>query len=186
MDSPTLILPWLNCSKNSLRWIINGACRGNTLICLVLILSWSKYVVPVFVRYILNTSVPQGSEDPALARQQKTRKRTLRIVIAMTVAFFVSWSPYALSSLIGAAIGHESIVPAYSMIPELMAKASVIYNPILYVLLNSKFRVTLLNLCSCSWNRVGNGSTENSDMGRESSTNAIEIRRTDALHHRDL
>lgn len=137
-------------------------------------------------RYIQNTSMPQGTDDPALARQMRARKRTLRIVISMTVAFFISWSPYAITSLVGSAVGHEAVAPAYSMIPELMAKASVIYNPILYVFLNSKFRITLINLCTCSWNRVGVGSTQESDIGRESTTGGIEIRRTDTCRHRDL
>lgn len=104
----------------------------------------------------------------------------------MTLAFVISWSPYAISSMVGSILGHESVAPAYSMIPEMMAKASVVYNPILYVFLNSKFRITLLNLCSCSWNRVGQGSTDDSDIGVETTDGAIEIRRASALRHRDL
>ena len=82
----------------------------------------------------------------------------------------------------GSVLGHESVAPAYSMVPELMAKASVMYNPMLYVLLNAKFRITLLNLCSCSWNRVGNAGTEDLEIGGETTTGAIEIVR---IPHRD-
>lgn len=136
-------------------------------------------------RYIRGTSVIRVSNDVLLERQLKTRKKTARIVMAMTVAFFISWSPYALSSLIGSIMGRESVSPAYSMIPELMAKASVVYNPILYAFLNSRFRITLLNLCNCSGNRVGNVNTESSDLGfPDSATGGLDMRRRGVpVHH---
>lgn len=137
-----------------------------------------KTVCFSFDRYIRGSSVIRVSNDVHLERQLKTRKKTVRIVMAMTVAFFISWSPYALSSLIGSIMGRESVSPAYSMIPELMAKASVVYNPILYAFLNSRFRITLLNLCNCSTNRVGNASTESSDLSfPDSATGGVEMRR---------
>ena len=137
-----------------------------------------KTVCFSFDRYIRGSSVIRVSNDVLLERQLKTRKKTVRIVMAMTVAFFISWSPYALSSLIGSIMGRESVSPAYSMIPELMAKASVVYNPILYAFLNSRFRITLLNLCNCSTNRVGNASTESSDLSfPDSATGGVEMRR---------
>lgn len=137
-----------------------------------------KTVCFSFDRYIRGSSVIRVSNDVLLERQLKTRKKTVRIVMAMTVAFFISWSPYALSSMIGSIMGRESVSPAYSMIPELMAKASVVYNPILYAFLNSRFRITLLNLCNCSSNRVGNASTETSDLSfPDSATGGVEMRR---------
>ena len=143
-----------------------------------------KTVCFSFDRYIRGSSVIRVSNDVLLERQLKTRKKTVRIVMAMTVAFFISWSPYALSSLIGSIMGRASVSPAYSMIPELMAKASVVYNPILYAFLNSRFRITLLNLCNCSTNRVGNASTESSDLSfPDSATCGAEMRRRDVPVH---
>ena len=86
-------------------------------------------------------------------------------------------------SLSGTIMGHESINRSVELIPEMMAKASVIYNPLLYVLLNSKFRVTLLQLFT--WNRVGVSETEDSDLDREgTNTGAIEIQAANSLRHR--
>ena len=115
------------------------------------------------------------ADESAQQRQRRSIRKTLRIIIAMTMAFFISWFPYAFSSLVGSALGHESISPAYSMIPELMAKASVIYNPIIYVFLNAKFRLTLLNMLSCSWNRVGDNSTDDSDLDNGSTSGGQEM-----------
>ena len=127
------------------------------------------------------------ADESAQVSQRRSIRKTLKIVIAMTLAFFVSWFPYAFSSLLGSALGHESISPAYSMIPELMAKASVIYNPIIYVFLNAKFRLTLLNMLSCSWNRVGDNSTGDSDLDNASTSRGQEMFRgaVDMSHARE-
>ena len=120
--------------------------------------------------------MPQRMADElAQDRQKRSIRKTLKIVIAMTLAFFISWFPYAFSSLVGSAYGRESVSPSYSLIPELMAKASVIYNPIIYVLLNSKFRLTLLHMLSCSWNRVGDNSTYDSDLDNGATSGGQEM-----------
>ena len=137
--------------------------------------------VSIIGRCIRNSSVPGASEE-ARVRQIRSRNKTVRLVISMTLAYFVSWSPYCIVSLIGAAIGHESVSPSVSLVPEIMAKASVVYNPILYVLLNAKFRVTLMQLFS--WSRVGNAISEDSNAD-DNTTGVMEIQ-TNSLRHRDM
>ena len=137
------------------------------------------------VRYIQRTSLQGGANDRAVVRQVRSRQRTIRIVACMTLAFFISWSPYAIVSFAGTILGHNAVDPAFSLVPELLAKASVIYNPILYVLLNSKFRVTLLQVFS--WSRVGVTTTENSDLEQEgTTTGTFEIQARNSVRHRDL
>lgn len=102
----------------------------------------------------------------------------------MTLAFFVSWSPYCIVSLIGTIIGHESTTPSVSLIPEMMAKASVIYNPILYVLLNAKFRVTLMQLFS--WSRVGAFATEDTNVDADGATTGVMEIQTNTQRQRDM
>lgn len=137
--------------------------------------------VSVIGRCIRNSSVPGANED-ARVRQIRSRNKTVRLVISMTLAYFVSWSPYCIVSLIGTAMGHESVSPSLSLVPEIMAKASVVYNPILYVLLNAKFRVTLIQFFS--WSRVGNVISESSNAD-ENTTGVMEIQ-TNSLRHRDI
>ena len=139
----------------------------------------------LFARYIRSTSVQPVANDLAQERQLRSRQRTIRIVICMTVAFFISWSPYAIVSLTSTIIGHESVSPAFALISEMLAKASVIYNPFLYVLLNTKFRVTLMQVFT--WSRVGVSTTENSELDHEgTTTGAIEVQTRNSIRHRDV
>ena len=138
-----------------------------------------------FLRYIRNTSVHPATNDPTHGQRVRSRQRTIRVVGCMTLAFFISWSPYAVVSLAGTVLGHESIAPSFSLIPELLAKASVVYNPILYVLLNSKFRVTLLQVFS--WSRVNVTSSGNVGIEQDATdTGTIEIQPRNRSLHRDM
>ena len=126
-----------------------------------------------------------ATNDPAQGQRLRSRQRTIRVVVCMTLAFFISWSPYAAVSLAGTVLGHESIAPSFSLIPELLAKASVVYNPILYVLLNSKFRVTLLQVFS--WSRVNVNSSDNVGIEQDAtSSGTVEIQPRNRSRHRDM
>lgn len=72
---------------------------------------------------------------------------------ATIVAFLLSWSPYAIVSLAAAIKGRHVLTGGEAEIPELMAKASVIYNPIVYTIMNERFRRTLWVILS--GNRTG-------------------------------
>ena len=127
-----------------------------------------------------------ATNDPTQGQRLRSRQRTIRVVVCMTLAFFISWSPYAIVSLAGTVLGRESIAPSLSLIPELLAKASVVYNPILYVLLNSKFRVTLLQVFS--WSRVNVASSDNLGIERDAtSSGTVEaVQHRNRSHHRDM
>ncbi|KAL9980693.1 hypothetical protein ACROYT_G009315 [Oculina patagonica] len=171
---------WYSQDISSMSYIIYLIAFGFFIPLLLIILSYSG-----IYRYIQNTSLQPGANDIALGRQVRSRQRTIRIVVCMTLAFFISWSPYAAVSLAGTIVGHESVSPSSALVSEMLAKASVIYNPILYVLLNSKFRVTLLQVFS--WNRIGVTTTGNSDLeGEGTTTGAIEIQARNSVRHRDL
>lgn len=62
------------------------------------------------------------------------------------IAFVLSWSPYCFVSLAAVWTGNHVIESGEAEIPELLAKASVIYNPIVYTVMNSRFRATLLRI----------------------------------------
>lgn len=70
--------------------------------------------------------------------------------IAMSIAAFVlSWSPYCLVSIIATIRGTNSLTPSEAEVPDLLAKASVIFNPIVYTVMNDRFRATLLRIIPC-------------------------------------
>ena len=70
--------------------------------------------------------------------------------IAMAIAAFVlSWSPYCFVSIIATIRGTNTLSPGEAEVPDLLSKASVIYNPIVYTVMNDRFRATLLSIIPC-------------------------------------
>ena len=90
--------------------------------------------------------------------------------IAMAIAAFVlSWSPYCFVSIIATIRGTNTLSPGEAEVPDLLAKASVIYNPIVYTVMNDRFRATLLRIIPCGRyfrrdiNPAANSQTLNAD-----------------------
>ena len=93
----------------------------------------------------------KGYESEAFRKREKSRRKSfLRqkmtlITILVTIAVFLFvWLPYCVVSL-WTMLGDESKVPKIAtVIPNLFAKSCVIYNPVVYVLLNPTFRRALI------------------------------------------
>ena len=62
------------------------------------------------------------------------------------IAFVISWSPYCVVSVGSTIRGVSLLSPDISLIPEVMAKASVVSNPIIYCGLKASFRATFYRL----------------------------------------
>lgn len=76
-------------------------------------------------------------------------------------AFLLSWSPYCIVSFSATIRGRHVLTSGEAEIPELMAKASVIYNPIVYTIMNERFRRTLWVIASGNGGHVVPGSSRN-------------------------
>ena len=89
-------------------------------------------------------------------------------------AFMLSWSPYCFVSLVSIFKGDHLLSPGEAEVPELMAKASVIYNPIVYTIMNRRFRKTLSAMASrcryCKWRHFRKNTNESSTYIRECDT----------------
>ena len=59
---------------------------------------------------------------------------TAKTVLIVVFLFCLSWMPYAIISLIGVYGDQSMITPLASAIPGLFAKASTIYNPVIYAI----------------------------------------------------
>lgn len=79
-------------------------------------------------------------------RQRHSELRIVRMTAMSVIAFALSWSPYCFVSLAAVLTGNHVIESGEAEIPELLAKASVVYNPIVYTIMNSRFRATLLRI----------------------------------------
>nr|QYF06572.1 ciliary opsin [Macrobiotus sp.] len=62
------------------------------------------------------------------------------MVIVMVAAFLFAWTPYAIVSLIVVFGGDYLITPSAAAAPAILAKSSIVYNPIIYLLTNPQVR----------------------------------------------
>lgn len=79
-------------------------------------------------------------------RHRQSQLKIVRMTTISVVAFVLSWSPFCFVSLAAIFTGNHVIQSGKAEIAELFAKASVIYNPIVYTIMNSRFRATLLHI----------------------------------------
>ncbi|KAF7200399.1 melanopsin-A [Nothobranchius furzeri] len=88
-----------------------------------------------------------------LIRQKSIRSewKLAKIAFVVIVVYVLSWSPYACVTLISWS-GHSNILSPYSKsVPAVIAKASTIYNPIIYAIIHDKYRMTLAEKIPCLW-----------------------------------
>nr|AXN75761.1 opsin [Sagartia elegans] len=101
----------------------------------------------IFISYIkilrfMSRKIPTNNNVLQTSRRQ-SQIRVTRVIIASIVAFVVSWSPYCAISL-AAMFRHRHVLKyGEAEIPELLAKSSVIYNPIIYTIMSRQFRANL-------------------------------------------
>lgn len=69
--------------------------------------------------------------------------KLIRMTCVTIAAFLMSWSPYCFVSIAALVNGRHVFSSGEAEIPELLAKASVIYNPIVYAVMSGAYRASL-------------------------------------------
>ncbi|XP_068677374.1 pinopsin-like [Montipora foliosa] len=87
--------------------------------------------------------------DAVQLRQRNSKMKIIRMTVMSVAAMMLSWAPYCLVSLFSIVSGKPVIENWEAEIPELFAKASVVYNPIIYTIMNRSFRATLHRILRC-------------------------------------
>ena len=86
-----------------------------------------------------NCNIHMGSRQYKHSIKVKTAKVTLWCILL----YCVSWTPYAVVALMGITTDGEHITPLLATLPGLFAKASTIYNPILYALSHPQMKTKI-------------------------------------------
>jgi len=112
-------------------------------------------VFSVYFRFI-SKDMPSTSSVIHNSRRQ-IQLRITRVIIIQVVAFLISWSPYCAVSL-AAMFKHSYVLKdGEAEIPALLAKSSVIYNPIIYTIFSKYFRGHLQTLLLTWLNKMLRG-----------------------------
>lgn len=93
---------------------------------------------------------------------KRTHIQTAKMIIVVIFFSMIVWVPYVVVSLIKASNGH--IDPLVSHITVLVAKSCVIYNVLIYAVLNRKLKAAILDAICCgrqSFSLVGSPSSGN-------------------------
>ncbi|XP_063314704.1 melanopsin-B-like [Pelobates fuscus] len=84
-----------------------------------------------------------------LSPVMKNEWKMAKIAFVVIIVYVMSWSPYACVTLIAWAGHGKSLTPYSKTIPAVIAKASAIYNPIIYGIIHPKYRETIHRNMPC-------------------------------------
>lgn len=117
---------------------------GFVLPVMVVATCYVNIVLVVFQQADQMAKIATKGSSSDRARKKRRREMTTAKIVACTVCLFVvSWLPYAVIALSGIVGKRDWVTPYTVMIPVMVAKASCMWNPILYALTHPKFRAAL-------------------------------------------
>ncbi|KAJ7403079.1 Melanopsin-A [Pitangus sulphuratus] len=76
-------------------------------------------------------------------RRMKNEWKMAKIALIVILLFVISWSPYSVVALVAFSGYSHALTPYMNSIPAVIAKASVIHNPIVYAITHPKYRTAL-------------------------------------------
>ncbi|KAF1516343.1 UNVERIFIED_CONTAM: Melanopsin, partial [Eudyptes pachyrhynchus] len=89
------------------------------------------------------------SRKSYLSQSVKNEWKLAKIAFVVIIVFVLSWSPYACVTLIAWAGRGNTLTPYSKSVPAVIAKASAIYNPIIYAIIHPRYRKTIHNAVPC-------------------------------------
>ncbi|XP_019881016.1 parapinopsin [Aethina tumida] len=125
---------WHEKSMNAKTYIIYLFVFGLKIPLILIIFSYAN-----IIRTIKKNTLTKGHVT-------KAENRVAYMVLIMVLAFLFAWTPYAIISLIAQFSDVSLISPGMSVIPALIAKSSICYNPIIYVGMNTQLKKTFMNM----------------------------------------
>ncbi|XP_032300415.1 melanopsin-like isoform X2 [Coturnix japonica] len=89
------------------------------------------------------------SRKSFLSQSMRNEWKLAKIAFVVIIVYVLSWSPYACVTLIAWAGRGNTLTPYSKSVPAVIAKASAIYNPIIYAIIHPRYRKTIHNAVPC-------------------------------------
>lgn len=124
------------------------------------------------VRTLRQTSV-------RLRRMNPAEKRVTWMIAVMIIAFHIAWTPYAIFALVEQFGPSDYISSGMAIIPALIAKSSICYNPLIYVGMNTQYRAALKRMRGIDLSNVEN--SDGSDKMTVECTTFINLKKSSAI-----
>ncbi|XP_027031952.1 green-sensitive opsin-3 [Tachysurus fulvidraco] len=158
----------LQCSCGPDYYTLNPKYNNESYVIYMFLVHFLLPVTIIFFTYgrLVCTVKAAAAAQQESASTQKAEKEVTRMVILMVVGFLVAWVPYAsVAAWIflnkGAAFSAQ-----FMAIPSFFSKTSVLFNPIIYVLLNKQFRNCMLTTLFCGKNPLGDDETSSASTSK--------------------
>ncbi|XP_032791760.2 opsin-5 [Daphnia magna] len=128
-------LAWTHTNQNDKNYILAASIFCVFLPSAVIIVSH------LAILFKIRQASQMFSSKSAGKQSSKAEIQFIRVSFGVCFGFLIAWLPYACISL-WSAYGDVSAIPLWiTPIPVLLAKSSIAYNPIIYVLLTRRYRV---------------------------------------------
>ncbi|OWK60101.1 Melanopsin [Lonchura striata] len=131
----------------SIQWTSKR--RTVQIIALVWLYSLGWSVAPLLGWSIDVQNLGSCSRKSYLSQSIKNEWKLAKIAFVVIIVFVLSWSPYACVTLIAWAGRGNSLTPYSKSVPAVIAKASAIYNPIIYAIIHPRYRKTIHQAVPC-------------------------------------
>ena len=109
----------------------------------LLVLVILAFVIPLGVSFVCSIRIWKRANETdtvnlVTVKEKKKARIAVMMVLAGTVSFIVSWTPYCVCALISVFGGSEMFDRENSFIPGIFAKASTVYNPLVCLLISKR------------------------------------------------
>ncbi|XP_061717658.1 parapinopsin-like [Cydia pomonella] len=122
---------WHEQSMNTLTYILFLFAMGQIVPFIIITFSYVN-----IVRTLKNNS-------QRLGRVSRAETKVTGMVFVMIIAFTIAWTPYSVFALMEQFATDGIISPGVGVIPALVAKSSICYDPLIYVGMNTQFRQSI-------------------------------------------
>ncbi|CAH1243122.1 OPN3 [Branchiostoma lanceolatum] len=112
-----------------------------------------------YVRLWKHVHERAGQQHNKKSVASKAEGRIGMMVVVLITCFLLCWLPYGLVALVVTFGEPRLITPTAAIVCTLMAKSSVMWNPVIYVVMNNQFRRHLVALLRCLRNAESTGPT---------------------------
>lgn len=134
----------------SLNWHIDEIVHRsyNIMTIAVAFLLPITFILTVYVRLYIFVKRRSFAPDSKRHQVRNTAERVLiKVGWTVTLVFILSWSPYAIASLL-VLVKPTLLTPVYQTIPSLLAKSSTLALPLTYLVMHKEFRVEACKMIS--------------------------------------
>ncbi|KAK2707192.1 hypothetical protein QYM36_015019 [Artemia franciscana] len=114
----------------------------------IIIYSYTFIIMTIQRAKVGNTAISSGVR--IRRTRQKAEARATIMIACMIAGFLLAWGPYAIMSSLVLVGAKESLAIEATIVPLLMAKTSVLYDPILYAAFNTQLQKSWMSLFGCA------------------------------------